>query len=145
MNRARATVTSHSGRLLATFMVGAGVMHFVAPSAYDRIVPRKLGHARGLVQLSGVAEILAGALLWSRRTRRLGAWLTVAVLVAVFPANVQMALDGGVRDAGFPANSALLAWLRLPLQWPLIRWAQRHTVPEHPPEAPGVGPGRLSG
>jgi uncharacterized membrane protein len=45
------------------------------------------------------------------------------LFVIVFPANVQMALDGGVRGAGFPANSARLAWIRLPLQVPLILWA----------------------
>src|ERR1035437_2949307 len=71
----------------------------------------------------GVAEIICALLLLTPRTRRLGAWATVALLVAVLPANVQMALDGGYPDAPFPANSAVGAWLRLPLQVPLVWWA----------------------
>ncbi len=99
--------------MLAAFLVAAGILHFVATSTYERIVPRVLGHPRLLVQVSGAAEILCGALL--------------ALFVAVFPANVQMALDGGLRGAGFPANSAIASWLRLPLQIPLIVWAHRFT------------------
>lgn len=113
--------------VLAAFLAAAGTGHFVASSIYERIVPRVLGHSRLLVQVSGMAEILAGALLALPRTRRLGAWFTIALLVAVFPANVQMALDGGIKDAGFPANSAVLSWLRLPFQVPLIAWAHRFT------------------
>ncbi|PZS17629.1 MAG: DoxX family protein [Acidimicrobiales bacterium] len=113
--------------VLAAFLVAAGILHFVATSTYERIVPRVLGHPRLLVQVSGAAEILCGALLAPPRTRRLGAWLTIALFVAVFPANVQMALDGGLRGAGFPANSAIASWLRLPLQIPLIVWAHRFT------------------
>jgi len=113
--------------ILAALLVVAGILHFVATPTYERIVPRVLGHPRLLVQVSGLAEILLGALLAPPRTRRLGAWLTIALFVAVFPANVQMALDGGIKDAGFPANSAWLSWLRLPLQLPLIAWAYRYT------------------
>lgn len=102
-------------------MVGAGALHFVIPSSYERIVPRGLGHARALVLMSGVVEIACGALLSQARTRRLGGWLTAGLLVGVFPANVQMALD-----AGAPAGlGAALAWLRLPLQVPLVAWALR--------------------
>lgn len=114
---------------LAGVMVGAGVLHFVVPSYYERIVPRALGHERALVLLSGAAEIGCGALLAVPRTRRLGAWLTVGLLVAVFPANVQMALDGGIAGEGFPAGSPVVAWLRVPLQVPLVIWAFRHTRP----------------
>lgn len=106
-------------------MVGAGVLHFVIPDTYARIVPRALGDARAVVLASGVAEIVAGALLARRRTSRLGAWCTVAVLVAVFPANVQMALDARPRGQGW-TPSALVAWLRLPLQVPLVLWALSH-------------------
>ncbi|MGI8847358.1 MAG: DoxX family protein [Candidatus Dormibacteria bacterium] len=101
---------------------GSGVLHFVAPEGYRRIVPRVIGHPNELVALSGGAELLCAALMAVPRTRRAGGFLTLALLVAVFPANVQMALDGGVRGAPFPLNSALGVWLRLPLQAPLI-WA----------------------
>lgn len=97
--------------------------HFVAPEAYERIVPRWLGDPRAVVLASGAAEVAAGALLAVPATRRAGAWATVVVLVAVFPANVQMALDGGIAGAGFPLGSPVAAWLRLPLQIPLVAWA----------------------
>ena len=88
------------------------------------MVPAPLARWRSeVVVVSGIAEVGCGVLLLIPRTRRLGARASALLLVAVFPANVQMALDGGDRTASFPANSALLAWLRLPLQAPLIWWA----------------------
>jgi uncharacterized membrane protein len=117
-------------------MVAAGILHFVIPTSYQRIVPRLLGHARALVAVSGLVEILAGVLLSIPRTRRVGAWLTLVLLVVVWPANIQMALDGGVAGAGFPANSALLSWLRVPLQLPLFAWAYRQTRAVAPARTP---------
>lgn len=111
---------------LAAFMVGAGALHFAVPSTYARIVPPALGHARALVLVTGAAEIATGVLLVLPPTRRLGGWLAAGLLVAVFPANVQMALQGGIAGASFPLDSATVAWLRLPLQVPLVRWAWRH-------------------
>jgi len=106
-------------------MVGAGALHFFIPRSYQRIVPRLLGHAPLLVAVSGALEISAGLLLAVPATRRFGAWLSVVLLVGVWPANVQMALDGGVPDAGFPLDSPVVAWLRVPLQVPLVLWALR--------------------
>ena len=103
----------------------AGASHFVIPRSYQRIVPRVLGHAPLLVAASGVAEIVAGALVAVPRTRRLGAGLAFAVLLLVWPGNVQMALDGGLHGARFPAGSAVVAWIRVPLQVPLLVWAWR--------------------
>jgi uncharacterized membrane protein len=109
---------------LVAVVGGSGILHLVVPRPYERIVPGPLAAWRSeLVAVSGVAEIACALLLLLPRTRRLGALATAALFVAVFPANVQMALDGGVGDAGFPANGAVLAWLRLPLQLPLIWWA----------------------
>jgi uncharacterized membrane protein len=105
-------------------MAGAGVTHVVAPAPYRRIVPAPLrGHAASIVAVSGVCEMACAALLALPRTRRFGAWATAALFVAVFPANVQMALDSGRPDALFPLNKAAVAWLRLPMQLPLILWA----------------------
>jgi uncharacterized membrane protein len=101
----------------------------VVPSSYQRIVPRVLGHAAGMVAVSGVVEIGAGVLVAVPRTRRLGAWVALVLFVVVWPANIQMALDGGIPGAGFPANSAVLSWLRVPLQLPLFVWAYRQTRP----------------
>ena len=120
-------MTEGASRLaLAAFMVAAGALHFAVPSAYARIVPPALGHARALVLVTGGAEIATGVLLVLPATRRLGGWLAAGLLVAVFPANVQMALQGGIAGASFPLDSAAVAWLRLPLQIPLVRWAWRH-------------------
>ena len=105
-------------------MGGAGVLHFVAPAPYRRIVPAPLrGQAAGVVAVSGVCEVACAALLALPYTRRFGSWATAALFVAVFPANVQMALDSGHPDVSHPLNNATLAWLRLPLQAPLILWA----------------------
>jgi uncharacterized membrane protein len=110
-------------------MVGAGITHLVAPVAYERIVPRWAGDARRVVAVSGAAEIACGALLSSRRTGRLGACLTAALLVAVFPANVQMALDAGTEHQAVPdmpvGRFRAMALARLPLQLPLVGWAAR--------------------
>ena len=109
-------------RILAGALVVMGVLHFVVPGAFDRIVPRVLGHPRKWTYLSGVAELASGILVAVPRTRRTGALLATATIVAVYPANWQMALDSGLppRDAvGWGA------WLRLPLQLPMIRFAWR--------------------
>jgi uncharacterized membrane protein len=102
-------------------MGGAGVTHFTNPEFYDAIVPRWMpGSKRFWVQASGVMELTCTALMIPRRTRRLGGWLTVATLLAVYPANIQVALDGGVEGAEGPLNTPVAAWLRLPLQFPMI-------------------------
>src|SRR6266496_3650966 len=116
------------GRLrLAAFMAGSGVMHFVVPEQYEKIVPRWMGDKRKVVEVSGIAELACGTLLLSRRTARLGGWLSAAVFVAVFPANVQMALDAGTEHQASPNVPAerfrLVALARLPLQIPMIAWA----------------------
>jgi uncharacterized membrane protein len=105
--------------LLAALLIGAGVLHFVAPAPYERIVPRVLPGRRLLVQASGVAEVLCGAAVAARRTRERGALVTALLFVAVFPANVQMALDAHGPVA------RTIAYARLPLQVPLVIWALR--------------------
>lgn len=105
--------------LLAGLFVGVGVFHFVRPGAFARIVPPFLPNPRALVYVSGVAEIVGGlALLIPALRPWAGLWL-VALLVAVFPANVYMAL--APERAGFGLAPVWL-WLRLPLQLVLIAW-----------------------
>ncbi len=108
---------------LVALMAGSGIYHLAAPEFYERIVPRPLGHARFYVYASGVVEVLGAALLAAPRTRRAGGWVCAAILVAVFPANVQMALDGGASGATGIVGSPVAAWSRLPLQVPLVWWA----------------------
>jgi uncharacterized membrane protein len=111
--------------LLAALLVGAGAAHFAATDRYAQIIPRAFPQSmhRPLVEVSGIAEIACAGLLAVRRTRRVGAVAAALLFVGVFPANVQMAVDGGIAGAGFPLGSPVVAWLRLPLQLPLVAWA----------------------
>ena len=104
--------------LLAVAMTAVGILHFVAPEGFVRIVPAYLPAPLALVLVSGVAEVLGGVGLLVARTRRMASFGLVALYVAVFPANVNMALhDLPLGDAHVP--TAFL-WLRLPLQLVLI-------------------------
>jgi uncharacterized membrane protein len=118
-----------AGRRLAGFLAVAGTSHFVVPGFYDRIVPRRLpGSARAWTVVSGVAELAVAGAVAVPRTRRLGATLAALLFVAVFPANVQMAID--YRERSLPARA--LAFGRLPLQLPLVWWALRARRPAGP-------------
>jgi len=111
---------------LAAFIGGAGVMHFVRPELFDAIVPDWMpGSKRRVTLASGAAELASATLVALPWTRRLGAWLCFATFLGVYPANVQSVLDGGVAGAPPPFDSAVVAWLRLPLQLPMLWWARR--------------------
>jgi uncharacterized membrane protein len=102
---------------IAALLLGSGVAHFLMPKPYDTIVPVELpGSQRFYTYASGVAELVAGALLLSPRTRKLGALSAVAVFVAVFPANINLVRLW--RDK--PPFMRLGAIARLPLQIPMI-------------------------
>lgn len=108
---------------LAGLLLSSSLVHFVAPRLYVKLIPARLGSPRFWVFASGVAEATSGALLLapSPRARRVGGWSAAATMVAVFPGNIQMAVNAGapknVRAAG--------AWARLPLQAPLVAWGLR--------------------
>ena len=105
--------------LLAIFFIAAGLNHFLHAAFYVRIVPPWLPAHVLLVQISGVCEILGGIGLLVPSLRRYAAIGLIALLIAVFPANVQMAQHPGLyADIG----SALLFYLRLPLQIAIIAW-----------------------
>ena len=118
LHRSHATTIGHV--LLAAFFVVAGIMHFVVPNAYIRIVPPALPVPRLLVVLSGIAEILGGAGLLLPSARRAAAWGLAVLLVAVYPANIY-AVVSHVQFPGILGQS-WVQWLRLPLQIPLILW-----------------------
>ena len=100
----------------------AGVAHFVNPGFFDEIVPHALpGSPRSWTYLSGVAELACAAAVARPSTRRIGGLAAAIVFVAVFPANVQMAVDWRSR----PAPEQAAAYGRLPLQIPLVLWALR--------------------
>lgn len=115
---------------LCAVMGGSGVLHFVVPRPYLQIVPAPLrGRAAAVVALSGACELACAMLLLLPRKRPLGAYATAALLVAVFPANVQMAIDAGKATPAASARRRIATWLRLPLQVPLILWALRFRHP----------------
>lgn len=105
--------------LSLTFMV-AGVLHFIFPAYYVRIVPPPLPAPELLVYLSGVAEFIGGLGLLLPSWRRPAAIWLILVLIAVFPANIYMALRPA--EVGAADISTALLWLRLPLQCVLIGW-----------------------
>lgn len=109
--------------LLAALFVVSGLLHFAFPGAYVRIVPAFLPAAPLLVLISGVAEVLGGIGLLLDRTRRLAGIGLILLLLAVWPANVQMLLEA--RESGVSPASELLLWLRIPLQLLLIFWVWR--------------------
>ena len=109
----------------AAFFVGAGVMHFVIPRTYTAMVPDWLPRRRELVYASGVAEIAGGALILHPRTRRAGGLWSIATLLAVFPANVHMAVNPD-RYPDVPGGAPAL-WARLPVQALFVAWAAAAT------------------
>ncbi|TDD13227.1 hypothetical protein E1218_34820 [Kribbella turkmenica] len=111
---------SRTTTALAVLFGVLGVLHFVKPRPFVRIVPRALPRKQELVYASGVAELACAAGLLHPRTRRTAGLAGAGLLMAVFPANVQMAADLQRTGTG-PAK--VVAWIRLPLQVPLIRWA----------------------
>ena len=109
-------------RLFGPVFIFAGIMHFVIPRTYEAIVPDYLPAQRMLVYASGVAEIAGGAAVMNGRTRRIGSWWSIATLIAVFPANLHMALHPDRYKAVPGGRRALIA--RLPLQGLFIAWAR---------------------
>ena len=105
--------------LLAISFVLAGINHFLNPAFYLRMMPPVLPAPLFLIRLSGIFEIALGVLLLPPKFTRFAAWGLIALLVAVFPANVYMAMNTDI----FPEFNPILLYLRLPLQFVLIAWA----------------------
>jgi len=109
--------------VLTVVMVAAGANHFVNPPPYLGMMPAELPESShlALVYLSGVFEILGGLGLILPATRRLAAWGLIALFIAVFPANLNMALNQ--LPLGDDPVPTWALWARLPLQLGLIAWA----------------------
>jgi len=109
---------------LAGIFTVSGILHFAKPKPYVSIVPKPLPYKSELVMASGVAELACAVLLVNPATRRLGGRLSSWLLVAVFPANIQMTVSA-YQKSTTPAWYRLATVLRLPLQAPMIAWARR--------------------
>lgn len=120
---------SGSARAVVGILGSAGVLHFVAPKAFDSLVPSWTpGSPRTTTLVSGVCELTAAVLVAMPRTRRIGGWAALATFAAVWPANIWAALDGGMHDAAPPLDTATAAWVRVPFQLPLfwLAWRVAH-------------------
>lgn len=115
-----------SQRLLAVFFTAAGMLHFLRPRMYEEIMPDYVPAHHELVLASGAAEIAGAVMVVFPQTRRAGGLWLVATLVAVFPANVNMA----IHPERYASFAPALLWLRLPLQGLVIWWALRATRPQ---------------
>jgi uncharacterized membrane protein len=116
MSRARAA--------LGVTFLAAGALHFVRPRVYESIMPRYLPAHRELVYASGVAEMAGGAGVLMAPTARPAGWWLIATLLAVFPANVEMA----THPERFEKIPESLLWARLPLQAVFIAWIWRVAI-----------------
>ena len=117
-----------SQKAVSAFFVLAGSMHFVIPRSYEAMMPPSLPMHREGVVISGVAEIAGGLAVVPRRTRRLARWWLLALLVAVFPANLHMAVNPEqVRGLDLNRVPRWALWARLPLQPLAMLWVWRAT------------------
>src|SRR4051794_32373186 len=115
-------MTPPGWRPLAALLAVAGTTHLTNPRIYEPLVPGRLGDPGPWVLWSGVAELACAGALLSHRTRQSGALVAAALFVAVYPGNVQHAVDAQRRGSR-AAKAATLA--RLPMQGPLVWWALR--------------------
>ena len=113
----------------AVFYIVAGSLHFIKPAPYLRIMPPYIPWHAAMVRVSGAFEILGGLGLLVPATRRAAAWMLVALLIAVFPANLYMAMHPA--EAGAAGIAPVLRWGRLPLQALLIWWLVWGTRPRY--------------
>jgi len=115
--------------VMAALYVAAGMNHLVNPEFYVAIMPPGLPEPAWLNLISGLAEIVLGVFVLEPRTRVLAAWGIVALLFAVFPANLYVALEN-VGAEGPGTGLGALNWVRLPFQALFVAWAWWYTRPD---------------
>ena len=116
--------------VMALAYIGAGFNHLMNPDFYVRIIPPWLPNPEWLNLLSGLAEIVLGVYLLEKRVRVLAAWGIIALLVAVFPANLYVAMEN-LGPSGEPGTGpGALHWIRIPFQGLFIVWAWWYTWPD---------------
>ncbi|MAV70111.1 MAG: DoxX family protein [Candidatus Marinimicrobia bacterium] len=108
---------------MGIFYIIVGIHHFIDPEWYVQIVPPPLPFKSNLVYISGFFEILLGSLLFFKKKRFLAGWGLIILLIAVYPANIYLALTNGQAINTTP----FIAWIRLPFQFVFIGLAYWHT------------------
>lgn len=101
----------------------AGLLHFIKPKVYLKIMPPYLPYHKELVYLSGICEMVFGAMLIFPPSQTIGAWGIILTLIAVFPANIYMLTSYKGKRLWY----RVALWLRLPIQFLLIYWAWQYT------------------
>ena len=114
---------------MAILYAFAGFNHLLNPDFYLAIMPPGLPNPEWLNLLSGLAEIVLGVFLLEPRTRVYAAWGIIALLIAVFPANVYVVLEN-VGPVGPGTGSPIFSWIRLPFQALFVLWAWWYTRPD---------------
>jgi uncharacterized membrane protein len=119
---------TRSQRLLAAFFTFAGAMHFLRPRAYRAMMPPYVPSHPEVVVVSGVAEIAGGLAVLPARSRRFARWWLIALLAAVFPANIDMAVHPERHEPlRLERLPRWVLWARLPLQFAAGWWVWRAT------------------
>ena len=117
--------------VMAAFYVFGGFNHLMNPDFYVAIVPPGLPNPEWLNVLSGLAEIMLGVYLLEPRVRVFAAWGIIALLIAVFPANVYVAIENVGLPSGEPGSgNGVMNWVRLPFQLLFVVWAWWYTRPD---------------
>jgi|SRR5215218_5249214 len=121
MNRPRLALTA--------FFALSGAMHFLRPRFYEAIVPPAIeSRKREIVAISGVAELAGAVAILAPATRRAGRWWLLALLLAIFPANIHMAVSPEqIRGLDLDKIPRWVLWARLPLQPLAMLWVWRAT------------------
>ena len=114
--------------LFAVCMIAAGLSHFIVPHPYVKIVPPQLPYPEAIVYISGFFEILGGISLFIPPLSQAAAWGLVLLLIAVYPANINMAVNN-IHINNIPDGNWFQA-IRLPFQFVLIAWAYWYTKPD---------------
>ena len=109
----------------AVFYVVAGANHFLHPAFYEKMMPPGLPWPSELQLLAGAAEVLLGIGLIPPKTRQLAAWGLIALLIAVFPANIYLAMHPDLM----PGTTQTMQWVRLPVQLLFLAGVYRFTKP----------------
>jgi uncharacterized membrane protein len=110
----------HRYIIAALFML-TGLLHFIRPQVFVNIMPDYIPYHLAMVYISGIAEILGGIGVLVSQTQNLAGWGLVLLLIAVFPANINMTVDA-IQEQGVKSWWTIATLLRLPLQFVLIYW-----------------------
>lgn len=107
--------------VIAIAFFAVGILHFLKPGVFTKIMPDYIPYHLAMVYISGVAEILGGVGVLIPRLQEWAGWWLILLLIAVFPANINMAVTS-VKVSGYTSLYSIATLLRLPLQFVLIYW-----------------------